>query len=193
MNLLDAHFEDVDPCRRAVFMTQLEGIIRQVPLESAARRIIDPGSGLEFYPVARDRIKWADFAAGLPRPSKTYSRNPAGFLLDQYGHYIDAGLLYSGHLQQSDQQLYSSIRMHCVGSPEFSNADEFYAHHGILTAADLSNPSADNIARVNTIIDINVALAGRKAILGQIATHGKRTGSRALRRPGTTPIMTLQP
>src|SRR5580704_12299745 len=76
MNLLDAHFGDVDVGRRAEFMTQLEELIRRGPLQGAAaalERVTDPISGLEFYPVPKGGRDWKSYTASLPRSSKTYS------------------------------------------------------------------------------------------------------------------------
>ncbi|MEA2821186.1 MAG: hypothetical protein QOJ86_3190 [Bradyrhizobium sp.] len=174
MNLLDTHFGSVDSSSRTAFNSQLEVLLRHAPSDGLKDFVIDPQSGLRFYPVAKDHIDWAAYAEGLPRPSKTYSRNPAAFLLEQYSDYIQAGLLYSGHLHIVDPKLYNSLRKWCVGSRTFQSIDEFFGHHNILTSADLTSPSPDVAARVATVKAVNLVLAGQKAVEGQLATHRHR-------------------
>lgn len=193
MDLIDAHFGDASIQHRPQFIAQLEDIIRRQPLDRGiVDRVIDPGSGLEFYPVPKGQTRWSDYAKKLPRSSKAYTRDPIGFLLNQYSLYLERGLLYSGHIKHSDKDLYDSIRMSCGISKRFRSLDEFFAHHDILTSADLSNPPQEKRHRAKTILDINIALAGRKAVLGQVVTHQKR-GMSPARMPARMRLMTNDP
>lgn len=176
MNLIDAHFGDLDVRRRAEFMLRLEQVIQDATLHWTADRIIEPLSGLEFYPVTKDGVGWRDFAVTQRR----YSRDPCKFLVEQFQHYIQFGLLYSGHLRHAHRELYDAVRFSAVHSRGFSSVDAFFAANQILIAADLADPSPPNIRRVKTILAINVALAGQRAVLGHVVTHGKRSRARLI-------------
>jgi hypothetical protein len=69
-----------------------------------------------------------------------------------------------------------------VSSGRYQNVDEFFALNDILIAADLANPSPEKRTRVSTIIDLSATLAGRKAVLGHVATHGKKGTARRAER-----------
>ena len=168
MDLIDAQFGDLDGGRRVEFTRGLEDIIRGA--YGTAGRVFE--SGLEFYPVPRDGLSWQQFVErqNLPR----YGRDPCGWMLDQYSDYIDVGLLYSGHLQTSDKQLYDSVRLRCFHSTKWKDADAFFRANGILTAADLAKPAPGLESQVTRIINISSALAGRKTVLGRVATQRAR-------------------
>ncbi|MEJ0076836.1 MAG: hypothetical protein WDO17_15570 [Alphaproteobacteria bacterium] len=183
MNLVDAHFGDVDAGRRAEFQAKLARLVQGATLDWTSDRVIEPRSGLEFYPVPEGGQPWPEFAATLPR----YSRDPCGFLLERFDRYIECGLLYSGHLRHAHRELYDAIRFSSVNSLGFDNVDAFFAHHGILIAADLADPALAKKQRVETILDINTALAGRRAVLGHAATHGKRSLARRTAASATDP------
>jgi hypothetical protein len=174
MSLLDAHFGDAPEQQRAEFLRQLEDIVREplvTEVIAGAPSIVEPKSGLRFYPVAKDNLKWLTYAEDLPRATRHRSRDPGSFLLEQYKQYHKAGLLYSGHIRRADRGLYDSIRMSCRHSKDFRNAEEFFASNNILTATDLANPSSDKIDRVRTILDVNLALTGPKAVLAKASGH----------------------
>jgi hypothetical protein len=173
MNLLDTHFEGVDAARRTEFLWQLERLVRRTPFaaDQPPDFVIDPVSGLRFYPTPKEAVQWVDYAATLPRSSKYYSRDPGAFLFDQYGDYHRSGLLYTGHIRRADPKLYDSIRMFAQSSADYLNADDFFVRNGILTAADLANPSPEKSSRVKAVLDINVALAGRQAVLAQVSGY----------------------
>jgi hypothetical protein len=177
MNLVEAHFGDAPQERRWAFLKQLEEIVRKPFATEGADdliSVIEPVSGLNFYPVPRDRIVWRDYAKTLPRAGRYRSREPGAFLLDQYSPYHQAGLLYSGHLRYADRGLYDAIRMFCRSSQQYADADEFFRRNNILTAADLAEPSSEIESRVRTIIEINMALGGHKAVLTQAFGHATR-------------------
>jgi hypothetical protein len=177
MNLVDAHFGDTSQERRSAFLRQLEEIIRKPFTTQGADQllsVIDPLSGLDFYPVPRDRIGWRDYAKTLPRAGRYRSREPGAFLLEQYTQYHQAGLLYSGHIRYADRELYDAIRMFCRSSEQYADADEFFRRNNILTAADLADPTPEIESRARTIIEINLALSGHKAVLTQASGHATR-------------------
>lgn len=179
MNLLDAQFGDVDVARRAEFMLKLEALVQKAALDGTADRIIEPLSRLEFYPVPQDGVGWPEFAATQRR----YSRDPCKFLLVQFERYIECGLLYSGHIRTAHRELYDAVRFSAVHSGGFETVDEFFIENDILIAADLADPSTAKAQRAKTLLDINVALAGRRAVLGHITTHGKRSLARRASAP----------
>jgi hypothetical protein len=183
MNLLDAQFGDVNVGRRAEFMLKLEALVQKASLEGATDRLIEPLSRLEFYPVPRDGIGWPEFAAAQSR----YTRDPCGFLLQQFERYIECGLLYSGHIRTAHRELYDAVRFSAVHTRRFETIDKFFVAHDILVAADLADPSSAKMLRAKTVLDINVALAGRRAVLGHVATHGKRSLARRTPPPATDP------
>ena len=174
MNLLDAEFGELDVARRARFVLQLESLVQKAALEGTADRIIEPLSRLEFYPVPQDGVGWPEFAATQPR----YSRDPCKFLLVQFERYIECGLLYSGHIRTAHRELYDAVRFAAVHAHGFETVDKFFTKHDILVAADLANPPRAKLQRAKTLLDINVALGGRRAVLGHAATHGKRSLTR---------------
>ena len=177
MNLVEAHFGDTPQERRWAFLKQLEELVqRPFATQGNDKRIsvVEPLSGLTFYPVPRDRTGWRDYAKTLPRAGRYRSREPGAFLLDQYSPYLQAGLLYSGHIRYADRELYDAIRMFCRSSDQYADADDFFRRNNILTAADLAEPSSDMESRVRTIIEINLALSGHKAVLAQASGHATR-------------------
>jgi hypothetical protein len=189
MNLVDAHFGDTPQERRWAFLKQLEELVRQpVAMQGGGKgmSVIEPLSGLTFYPVPRDRIGWRDYAKTLPRAGRYRSREPGAFLLDQYSPYHQAGLLYSGHIRYADRELYDAIRMFCRSSQQYADADDFFRRHDILTAADLADPSPGMEGRVRTVIEVNLALSGHKAVLAQASGHATRRLKTRTRLPEPT-------
>jgi len=102
--------------------------------------IIDPTTGLILPPAAR-------------KPYRERGHHPDGrrltifeHLRREYGEYIDAGLLFSGHLLEIDKPAYEALLYQAEkeakekGEKRGSNTAEFCLRHGVLTGDHLTSP-----------------------------------------------------
>lgn len=88
------------------------------------------------------------------------SVTPLDVLHDEYGVYIQRGLLYSGFLQSGDPTLYATLRR--MAQREDKKLSEFFEEHGVVTSRsliDLEKGSEEDQERARLIRD---ALAYRR-------------------------------
>lgn len=121
-------------------------------LQSAIDELYDSDAA-ETQPIVVD----VDTDLVLPPPAKKPYRerghHPDGrrlnvleHLQEEYGPYIEAGLLFSGHIQEIDNPAYQALlylaekEAKALGQKRGSNTAEFCHRHGILTGEHLSNP-----------------------------------------------------
>ena len=176
MDLVDAEFGTITDFKRLRFAQSLQKIVKSNSIANdTVDHYVDPSSGLAFYPIPKGGLKWVKHAATLPRSSRSYSRDPIGFLMEQYASYVECGVLYSAHILRSDSDLYGSIMSSVRRTKIYPTFDDFCQRNGILTSVDLNKPESELSIGAKTIIKANIALAGRKAVLGQIASRATRT------------------
>jgi hypothetical protein len=105
-----------------------------------AAALVDPNSGLVLPPTPG-------------KPYRERRHHPDGrrlnvleHLQEEYGPYIEAGLLFSGHLQEIDKPAYQALlylaekEAKARGQKRGSNTAEFCLRHGVLTSEHVSNP-----------------------------------------------------
>ena len=136
--------------------------------------ILDPETGLRFYPVGRTGVPWRQYARTLPRPTGGYSRDPFGYLCTEYADYIAAGRLYTGHVRHVDPALYSAVFSQPDLRARADTMDDVFRAAGILTGSDIANPAPALAGRAAFIRKVNLALAKRTLVEKYLTTLQKR-------------------
>lgn len=153
------------PQQIALLSMELKDVLRKTisgEFEMAISNIepIDPVTGLSVPPMARDNYQ----SRGDTRRSTTA---PA-FLRDTWPDYLNAHLLYSGHLRKIDLSLYNALTYHArtsltqLGSNSsnkmpcnVSLAKFCFDEYGLLTSWHLRNPTPDIMRQVSLIQEAN--------------------------------------
>ena len=180
LDLVDRFGGLARPGARADLVNDIATLIGQDPAVLAYTPIylIDPVSGLRFYPVGKSRVLWPDHAKTLPGPNWKNRRDPLGYVLQEYEPYIEAGLLYSGHLKQADRNLYNALWSQPELQANKRRVEDALRAHGILTSRDLADPAPGMEARIDLLKQIDLALGKQRLVQKYLLTARKRAAKR---------------